>query len=395
MTVLIMNFGEEDVIESTQESIAKYQTDREETSDKVDTMVSDLDNAGRINTTQINKIRNKIINGVRDELKVYYRAAESYDANGNPTTVKVEGRYNGGLEDQTFTQYDIGAYGGNVLTWHVLSVDDKGVNIVSDPTRVSVKFKDSSGYDNCLYYLNEICTQLFTNEEEFGVDESRVHPLRFSDIKYAAEQINEGYEVVRQNGTKEKWSWDYDFIRNAPCETSGTKAYNNGQVGQQAMTTAIKYFPKIYKTHSDNDLKINNLFYDEIPNKLVADDEGIMREDSDNPASTFEANYTYDSYYNNKSAMITNLGPFGSSRMGTELFNYGGNAYYLASRCIRINGTYAYYHLRTIRANGELDTVSFCLSNGNVYEQNNKFRVVVSIPPEHIKVSPTGVVTIV
>ena len=390
-TVLLLSFGDEDVIESTQESIEKYKTDREDTAEKVDTMVSELDNAGRINTTQIESVKKVIKDGPLSELEVAYTPSTIEDGNGNPAEVVVRGSYNGGISNQSFNQTNIGAIGNNKVKWYVLSIDDKGVNLVSEPTKASVSFKDSAGYDNCLYYLNEISTKLFTNVDTYGVNESRVHALRFSDIKYAAEQVNEGSLV---SGTSRKWTWDYEFIKNAPTESSGSKTYNSGNVGKNLITTSAKYFPKLYRPDSSNDLTINNSLYDEIPNKLVADDGGIMRNESGNPANSLSAYYTYVGYYNNRASMITRLGNFGSSALAGELFNASGTSYYLASRCLRVNDSYTYYHLRAIRESGELDTATFCLSNGTVYEQNRAFRVVVSIPQEHINISSTGKVTL-
>ncbi len=378
-TVLLMSFDEVDVLNATKDNIKTYKTNREETSEEVDEMVTNLDAKNRtgLSVVDIEKITNKIKNGSLQEL--------SYSPSETSTSITIEGIYNGGVADQTFTQTSLGA---RDLKWYVLSADSNGLNLVSDVTSAPVTFKDSAGYDNCLYYLNELSTKLFTNSEQFGVDSSRVHALRLTDIKKAAEQVNEG----------ENWSWNDTFIKNAPSDSnSGLKVWNEGNVGQRKFSPTNKYYPALYTANSEKQIIVNNSLYDENPGRLIKNDSGIKREvENDlNPATNMEYNYTYFGYYNNTQSMLANLSSFATSGIGQELFKSATNgSYYLASRCIRNGGSYAYYHLRQVGDNGHLDTVSFCLSNGTVYEMNKRFRVVVSIPTSHFDVSQDGTVTL-
>ena len=246
--------------------------------------------------------------------------------------VTVDGANNGGLADQVFYQSEVGAIGTNKLKWYVLSADERGVNLVSEPTKKAVQFKDSSGYDNCLYYLNELSTKLFANEE-YGVTESRIHALNLTDIKTAAEQANAGYKVT-DNGTERDWSWDLDFVKGAPYDSSGTKVYNDGNVGKKTFTPSYKYYPALYTADSNKEVVANNPLYDETPGNKITTDSGIRRTlaDGSNPASKLTVNYTYISYYNARDTMITNLGNFGSSQIAGELFKTNGTNYWLASR---------------------------------------------------------------
>ncbi|MBR3324595.1 MAG: hypothetical protein IKG14_00910 [Clostridia bacterium] len=222
--------------------------------------------------------------------------------------------------NQVFYQSEIGAIGDNKLKWYILSVDENGVNLVSEPTRKKVQFKDSAGYDNCLYYLNELSTKLFENEE-YGITSDRIHTLRLTDIKKAAEQFNKEYKII-DNEVERDWNWNYDFIRSAPFLNNGFYTYNDGIIGKKQIEGINdKYYPELYKSDINKEVMANNELYDEEPSTLVKDN-GIKREleDGSNPASKLTVNLTYICYNSAKDLMIEKLGNFGQSNIAQEIF---------------------------------------------------------------------------
>lgn len=294
--------------------------------------------------------------------------------------ITIPGENNGGIADQEFSQANLGTQS---LKWYVLSADENGVNLVSEPTSKAIQFCDAGGYDNCLYYLKQIVKKLFINENKFGITPDRVHALNLSDIKKATEG---------KNG--QNYNWDETFIKNASYYGSGTNTYNEGKIGKKTYTTVNLKYPKIYGT-SEEDILIDNSMYDEdVPEdyKPIKDD---LAGSTSPTASKQTVNYTYLSYHNARDAMINNLGIFGSSDIGKELFKENGKNYYLASRSI--------YSDSSNRTNFFLNNVSSgCLSNYHALclgqGGNNRItcylRCVVSISGARINISNDGTVTL-
>ena len=287
------------------------------------------------------------------------------------TSIVIPSDKNGGVADQTFTQANLGTQS---LKWYVLSADENGVNLVSQPTSTTVQFKDAGGYDNCLYYLNEISTNLFKNEAEFGVDSSRVHALNLSDIKKAAEKMNSSY------------NWDTQMI-----QASDANAYNNGSVGTKTYTPSKKKYPQIYGT-STGAVNTNNPMYDENPGTASDLISGDLIGSTSKTASTLTVNYTY-LYSSDNATTKTRLGDFGSSGIGGELFNSSGTNYWLASRCVYAYSYVANFELRYV-VSGSLYYDYLCGSDGGTGNPRHACRVVVSIPGSRVNVSADGTVTL-
>ena len=322
-----------------------------------------------LSEAQITAIENKIKEAATP-IEVNYLPA----ANAS-TSVVIPSDKNGGATEQTFTQANLGTQS---LKWYVLSADENGVNLVSQPTRSTVssaiEFQDAGGYDNCLYYLNEISTKLFANES-LGVDSSKIHALNLSDIKKAAEKMNGN-----------SYNWDTQMV-----QASSADAYNNGSVGTKTITPDNKKYPQIYGT-STGVVNTNNPMYDEeVPNGY-SPISGDLINSTSKTASTLTVNYTYFGTEDNATTKAR-LGDFGSSGIGGELFNSSGTAYWLASRCV-----YAYSYAVSFalcRVNsGCLGRNYLCYSDGSVGNPSYPCRVVVSIPGSRVNVSADGTVTL-
>ena len=298
----------------------------------------------------------------------------SYKPAVTSTEVVIPSDKNGGVADQTFTQANLGTQS---LKWYVLSADENGVNLVSQPTSSDkkIQFKDAGGYDNCLYYLNEISTNLFTNESGFGVDSSRVHALNLSDIKNAAEKMNGS-------------SYDFDttFLGGASKSSEVTNLGDSKTYGSE--TNSRKY-PQIYGSGTGAITANNPMYDEEIPANYEPKADLIA---DSSLASTLTINLT-SCWYSDNSTCKTNLGEFGSSGIGGELFNSSGTYFWLASRCVYAYSDYPIFELRRVYS-GCFDNCGLCKSSGGTNSPSGACRVVVSIPGSRVNVSNDGLVTL-
>lgn len=382
------------IIQRTRDASETYAQAEQNDAKQMSQFAEDIDElTGKtaLSEEKIAAINDRIKDPSKELQEVQYGAKEITDDEtsqaGKGRSVTVEGAYSGTGTDQVFYQSDVGAIGSNKLKWYVLSADEKGVNLVSEPTKKAVRFQDSSGYDNCLYYLNELSTKLFANEE-YGVTAERIHALNLTDIKTAAEQANAGYKVT-DNGSERDWSWDLDVVK-----ASSSDVYNNGNVGKKIVTPSYKYYPALYTADSNKEVVANNPLYDETPGSKITTDGGIKRtlDDSSNPASKLTVNYTY-LYTTNNATTLTRLGKFGESNIGKNLFNASGTNYWLASRCVDANSSNACFRLRLVYS-GYLSRDGMCNSNGSVYSPGYAFRVVVSVPGSRVNIADDGTVTL-
>ncbi len=372
-TVALSNNGVMDRAQYASNTWANATKDEEAMMGELGQQIDDLSNVGSgggstgLSETQITAIENKIKEAATP-IKVNYVPAANASA-----SVVIPSDKNGGVTEQTFTQANLGTQS---LEWYVLSADENGVNLVSQPTSndKKIKFQDAGGYDNCLYYLNEISTKLFSNES-LGVDSSKIHALNLSDIKKAAEKMNGN-----------SYSWDTQMI-----QASDANAYNNGSVGTKTYTPSNKKYPQIYGT-STGAVNTNNPMYDENPgtaNDLIS---GDLIGSTSKTASTLTVNYTNLPSVDNATTK-TRLGDFGSSGIGGELFNSSGTNYWLASRCVYAGSGYADFSLRCVDS-GCLRNGYLCSSDGGSYYPNYACRVVVSIPGSRVNATADGTVTL-
>ena len=330
----------------------------------------------------------KVVNALKSETKLL---TVNYEPTPTDSTYIVPDKYSGvntSQDDltvgQNFTQAGLLGTGDNKLKWYVLSTDDEGVNLVSDVTKASISFKDSPGYDNCLYYLDKVSKEFFSNESQYGVTKDRVHALRLTDIKKAAEQVNAGYKVGER-----AWNWDSDLIEKATRVSDGVALKNTKTYTDSSYT----YYPAIYETDENGVVGCNNMLYDEaVINMPITEDSGISRENTYNPASRLTVTATFFDYLNQRESQMNNLGLFGRSEIGNEIFGLNRKNW-LASRCIEARHVNCSFHLRWINS-GSLNVGIMCYSGGDSWLQSHPFRVVVSIPASHISVADDGTVSL-
>ncbi|MBR3134513.1 MAG: hypothetical protein IKG56_03540 [Clostridia bacterium] len=363
INMIISNNG---LIQKTKKSSEVYHNSGENEIKEIEIAGNFIDDTTiKLSQQQIEKVTERIKDNGKALQEINYNVTDLRDQEGNPVKVTVEGKYNGGLADQTFTQSDLLGTEEERIKWYVLSADQNGINIVSGPTKKKVQFKESSGYDNCLYYLNKISTELFVNLE-IGVTSNRIHAFKLTDLKHAAELLNE-----------RTYNWEDTFVRNAPYDNSGEYVWNEGKdLGKKVFTPMNKRYPGIYIADSNKEVVVDNQLYDEVPNTIITTDRGIGRvlEDGSNPARKLTVNYTYFSYYNPTAEdkgvnfQKEKLGQFGNSPISNELFNANGDDYWIASRCIYAGSkgetsSYAKYNLFCCNS-GYIDGAEMCRSYG-------------------------------
>ena len=373
------------------ETYAKAEQNEARQLSQIEDEIDELAGITALAAEKIETITNKIKTAeTLQELEVAYEAKEIQDETsqeGKGRSVTVESEYSGNETDQIFYQSEIGAIGTNKLKWYILSADENGVNLVSQSTQKRIKFYDSPGYDNCLYFLNEISKKLFINEE-YGITESRIHALTLTDIKQAAELTNKGL-MIDENGTVRDWNWNTDvmsqLITGNGTTLGGAKTYTN---------TSFTYHPAIYSIkEGTTEVEENNPMYDEKMDKKITDN-GMRRTEIGNPASKLTVNNTYSSD-NSIDSWKSKLANFGNSQIATELFK-SDESFWLASRCISTYTNSADFRLRIIDS-GYLYSYNLCDSNGNSGYRyaSYPFRVVVSVSSKNVNIASDGTVTLI
>lgn len=391
-SVLLMSFDEDEIINATEDSIVGYKDDREAVANTVDGMTTKLDENGMISTAKMEQIKDKIRNSASiDDLEISYTPELVKNEDNTALQIVVPAIYNGGVPNQTFTQNNLGARGENKIKWYIFSANEKGLNLVSEQTLEKITFWDSSGYDNCLYYLDQLSKKLFLNTEDYGVTENRVHAFKLSDIQKATEWYNGSV-----------YNWNIRFEYGAPVK---------GDYYETAVQSANKYWPGLFEKYlSNGNMTILDGPESEKVGSLITDDSGIERQVYGNPANTLTATgrfYEYDGadadacrtqQFNHLCNNDGDVDGYGrTSIVQDEIFDENGSGYWLASRCIKGGNIHTHFYLRRI-STGLLDHSGLCYSSGynsgNNTPEESRFRVVVSIPPEHVDIDREGNITL-
>ena len=360
--------GENGILARAKDAKEKYEDAAEKEEADLARIADEINmyNGGGLNPETVSKINEKIAESL---VEVDYTPAQTL------VSINVDEEYNGGQASVVFTQSNLIGSGTDKMKWFLLSASESEVKLVSTVSKEKIVFKDSSGYDNCLYYLNEIATKLFKNDEK-GITINNVHMLRLTDIKEAAERINGS-----------TYNWDTDFVANFSDNTDEEFTYTYD-------ANDIKtYYPAIYKPNASSIVETNNPFYDEEPGRLISD-AGIARNVTGNPATTLKVKHTYINS-SNAAATLSHLGAFGNTPVGRELFKQNGDPYWLASRSVNPLTNFAAFSLRFVE-NGAIGSSSQCRShadNGN--PDLRGFRVVISVPASSVNVADDGTVTFI
>ena len=355
-----------DATDKYKEAVNKEEADLASLADEIN-----IYTGGGLTSETVSKINNKI---KTELIEVDYIPEETI------VSVTVDADYIGVQENVVFTQSDTIGTDTDKMKWYLLSANESEVKLVSSVSKKKISFKDSSGYDNCLYYLNEIATKLFKNNEK-GITINRVHMLRLSDIKEAAERVNGN-----------TYNWENDFV--AKCDNLSNNKINKETTYINNGSNIRTYHPAIYKANASSIVETNNPFYDEEPGILIVD-AGITRSETGNPAEELIAKHTYIKS-NNNGTTISKLGVFGTTPIGQELFNSNeNNKYWIATRSVNENDIFFAFSLRFVDKD-YIGSSSLCRSNAEEKDVPERgFRVVISVPASSVNVAADGTVTFI
>ena len=216
----------------------------------------------------------------------------------NASAYNLSSTYSGYESDQTINQEN--------LNWRLLSKnDDETVNLVSEtPTTQTIGLGGSIGYNNGVYFLNDIAAKLYSNSR-LGVT---ARSLKIEDVE--AGMTQEGLENVHEY-----------TVPSSGVKFGQTKTY----------TSDRRYYPNIYayENGSGIDLSITN-----DPNSEVKQN-GVGKSDSYYNSPTTET-YTWAS----KALTVTQTfygGKMSSNYYENSMFCnmiYSGDPYWLASRYV-------------------------------------------------------------
>lgn len=259
---------------------------------------------------------------VGDYVDYTYDEAEDY---------KLESKYSGTDNLQTIPQE-------KDMKWRVLNINDDGsVDLVSEnSTATTINFYGSTGYNNGVYILNDICEKQYSNTK-LGISARSINIEDFEkNLTEEGKQIRDGYFAV-ENGVVYK----------------GTRKYEINS----------SYYPKLYEKEKGSGI-----------NSTVAKKDGINQSDSGYKEPTTEsygqaditgltATETYyyiqilEKYFG-KAANLLNTGNenfcYAATRsvlLGTEIVTYSLR---------RISGYIAHYRLM------ESTNISFTAENGHL-----------------------------
>ena len=210
--------------------------------------------------------------------------------------------YSGCSSDQTISQEN--------LSWRILNINDDGtVDLVSSaPTSQTIYFEGALGYNNGVYLLNDIATKLYSNSN-LGVT---ARSLTIEDIE--AGMTEEGLEYVH------------------------SYTDNGVTYGDTVTYTDYIYYPHIYSYENGSGIDtttIKSNGVDKSDNYYTSPTTQTYLQA--NTSLTVTQTYYYrsmsDNYFKN-----------------SEFYNllYSNGAYWLSSRCVYTNSSYAYYGISSI-----------------------------------------------
>ena len=234
------------------------------------------------------------------------------------------------------------------LKWRIMSVNDDGtIDLISSaPTSQSVGLGGALGYNNCVYLLNDICAELYSNEN-LGVTARSINLE--DDIE---PKMNEAGIAARDS-----------------YESGQTYAYGNVRT---YTSSSYRYYPNLYAQEKGSGIDTG-----------VAREDGVAKNDSYYSSPTAETytqagtslTVTSDYYYFSSS---NSPSYFDDTTWYDLVFNT--NSYYcLASRCVNAYPSYAFFYVRRV-GYGSLYYGNLFDSNSYAgYNYSYRFRPVVSL----------------
>ena len=267
---------------------------------------------------------------------------------GDYVAYKPEGNQYYAVNLPQFTGYNgNGTIYQEDLAWRVLSINDDGtVDLISDtPLSYTIGFGGALGYNNSVFLMNDICSNLYRNNS-LGATARSINLEDDIESKMNAAGI-----AVRDS-----------YGRGQVYSYGNVRTYTNG-----------RYYPYLYAQEIGSGI-----------------DTGVAREDGITKNNSYYNPPTYDSYAQAETSLTAtsdyySLGSsnassyFNNSKLYDLLFNTSSN-YWLASRSIMLNSTYVGFALRKV-SNGDLSVSALYDSEqaDHNYSDSNSLRPVVSL----------------
>ena len=225
------------------------------------------------------------------------------------------------------------------LNWRVLSINDDGtVNLVSDTvTDTLVYYRGATGYNNGVWSLNNICSQLYSNSS-----------LGATARSMTIEDIEAG---MNEDGL--------DYVR----------SYANHIEGQTYTYTHYRYYPNLYAQENGSGI-----------------DTDTIKEDGINQSDSYYSEPTTETY-TQASSSLTVTQKYYNRSMNSSYYKDGqifydlihpGSYYWLASRYVIANSDSADFGLRRV-TNSEVRGYSMFYSSGSTNSNSRYLRPVVSL----------------
>lgn len=212
------------------------------------------------------------------------------------------------------------------LKWQVLKIYDDGkIDLISNkPTSSSLVFLNTLGFNNGVYFLNDLCYTLYSNPD----DGLFARSINLQDIE--AGMNSNGLNVNKGSGTSKTYSGEYSYSPNIYDNVNTTSAGESASF-YSSPTTAI--------SSKKENLTVKSTYYYEAQ----------------------QPDYYYDKEFYNL------LFPVGST-------------YWIATRYVRHEMYYASFGIRYITSPFLITGQEICNSGGGGNSGNYAVRPIVSLP---------------
>ena len=253
----------------------------------------------------------------------------AYTPDTTQSSYSLSSIYSGYTANQTINKEN--------LSWRVFSINDDGtVDLISStPTTGKIGLGGSLGYNNGVYFLNDICTKLYSNKKI----NATARNLKFEDIEKHLSK--EGIEYI----------------------------YSYPNFGEAVTKTSQRYYPNLYALENGSGINTTSVKTD-----------GIGQSDSYytsptrerySQAGTIGLTVTRTGLFRNMNA------DYYDNSIVYDLLHNNERPYYLATRCAADYGyiSFSIRYVDTIRFDNEnlIDSSSF------EYDRERCFRPVVSL----------------
>ncbi len=230
---------------------------------------------------------------------------EGYEPASSESEVKIEGKTSGldskkdddgkditGVAEdgsQTFTAEE-------GMKWRVWDFDGNTLRIIGEPTEKKLALKGAAGYNNGVWAIEEICKELYSNEEKGAVatslkrtDIQRVSTYDYTKYKHKADGYKEdtsggdGTSIyfgatktytgdniqtpAMWNENDKNWTYEYSKDNGSTGRDKECKKWEiigNGEMSDTLSkgTTSVEFKQSYYYHNYNEDEFINNAYYD-------------------------------------------------------------------------------------------------------------------------------------